>query len=284
MHQKPLRLHQIAALRAGAVFALCAGLLASAAAGPIVLQDGAHPTGETTDTSKLVTLEAEPLPLEDPSAWPAAKSAAGTKPEPAKTTEQASPPPSAGSVRLERPGATPTAAQGTAEPNADLSLHNAIKESVRPVYDQLVESGAVEALHDLKADLGLNKNQWSDQEKADAPAKGPGQWDATSAQDPAQQPPRTAAQAQLDREMATLMREKLIDQITPWLIGLVVLYVVGYLAKLLYGYIRWKSAKRNERRIARAQRHTSRRIRSGSRATASAPATPPVTAESQETV
>ena len=281
MHQRSPHLHRGAAVRLGAVCAIGFGFLTAVLAEPIVLQDSATQAGATADTSRLVTLESEPLPAESVSVWPTAPGAAGTKPEPAKATDRAlaTPP---GAALPDRPSATAAAPAAKLEPNADISIHSTIKESVRPVYEQLVESGAVEALHDLKADLGLNKDQWSEEQKANTPAKGPGQWDAPGAQDPAA-PPRTAAQAQLDREMATLMREKLIDQVTPWLIGLVVLYGVGYLVKLLYGYIRWKSAKRNERRIARTQRHTSRRLRSSSRHATSAPLAEPATQESRET-
>ena len=281
MHQRSSHRQGVAATRLGAVCALCLGFLTAALAEPIVLQDRTPHAGATADTSKLVTLESEPLPVDNGLALPAAPSAASAQPSSAKTTDRAlaTVP---GAALADRPAAS--ASQPVkAAPIADASVHSVIKESVRPVYDQLVESGAVEALHDLKAGLGLNKDQWSEEQKANAPDKGAGQWDATAAQEPAP-PPRTAAQAQLDREMATLMREKLIDQVTPWVVGLVALYAVGYLAKLLYGYIRWKSAKRNQRRLDRAQRHAARRSRSSSRTATSAPVAPRATVESQETV
>lgn len=253
MHQKSSRRVRVATARLGVICALCLMLPATAGAEPVVLHDGAQPAEATTDTSQLATLESAAPPVEEVTAWPTTGDTTGPKREPGKTADRALTPP-AGPVTQAPPGTTATL-------GADTSIHSTIKESVRPVYEQLVESGAVAALHDLKADLGLEKNQWGDQEKA-ASVKGPGQWDTPGAQVPG--PPRTAAQAQLDRETASMMREKLIDQITPWVIGLVVLYVVGYLVKLLYSFIRWKSAKRNERRIARAKRHASRRSRSSS--------------------
>ncbi|MDR3372015.1 hypothetical protein [Rhodoferax sp.] len=147
-----------------------------------------------------------------------------------------------------------------AEPDLSKSIHEAIKESVRPAYNQLVESGVIETWHDVKASLGLGKNQWSDRDSAEGAAKTPSQWNSSGDASPYPvQPPRTAAQAQMDRELAAMMREKLIDQVTPWLIGLVVLYIVGYLIKLVVHYFRWKSAQR----IARAQRQALRRTRTG---------------------
>jgi hypothetical protein len=166
-----------------------------------------------------------------------------------------------GLLATQRPnGHTPENASD-AEPDVGKSIHQAVKESVRPAYNQLVESGIVETWHDVKASLGLDKNQWSDHDSAEGTTKSPAQWDASGGASPyAAQPPRTAAQEQMDRELAAMMREKLIDQVTPWLIGLVGLYIVGYLIKLVVRYVRWKSAQR----VARAQRQAFRRSRTGS--------------------
>ena len=133
------------------------------------------------------------------------------------------------------------------------------------MYDELVESGAVETWHDVKASLGLDKGQWSDREKIAGPPKVPGHWDASGGASPySDPPPRTAAQVQMDREMAAMMREKLIDRVTPWVIGLIGLYILGYLIKLVIRYVRWKTARHSERGIARARRHASRRTRTRS--------------------
>ncbi len=273
MHHRSSCLNRVTTLRLGVICALCMLLFSAVRAEPVVLYDGNQPAGATTDTSKLVSVEPAAPPLDEVTAWPAAAiGAPGATPESGKPADLTRLPLPPAPALPERP-----------EANDDPSLHSVIKEGVRPVYEQLVESGAVETWHELKADLGLNKNQWSEDQKTGAPGTGPGQWDAPGAQDPAQ-PPRTAAQAQLDREMATLTREKLIDQITPWLIGLVGLYVAGYLAKLLYGYVRWRSGKRNERRIARAKRRGARRSRSTTRAATGSASAPRANAESQETV
>lgn len=171
---------------------------------------------------------------------------------------------------------------GAVEPVVGKSIDQAIKESVRPAYNQLVESGVIDTWHDVKASLGLEKKHWSDRDSADGTAKAPTQWDASGGASPySAQPPRTAAQEQMDRELATLMREKLIDQVTPWLIGLVGLYFVGYLIKQVVRFIRWKSAQR----VARAQRHASRRAHRSSRLRSDRTRAPSSTpAESEEAV
>jgi hypothetical protein len=138
-------------------------------------------------------------------------------------------------------------------PDSGSTIHSSVKEAVRPVYDQLVESGAVEVWHDVKAGLGLNKNKWSEEEQANASPNRAGQVDAANAswQDPGR-PPKTAAQAQMDRELDAFMMKKLIDDVKPWFFGLVGLYALGYLVKAGFEFIQWKSARRRERRAARA--------------------------------
>jgi hypothetical protein len=139
------------------------------------------------------------------------------------------------------------------EPDAGTAINNSVKDAVRPVYDQLVESGAVEAWHDLKADLGLNKNKWGEDGQTNASPTNAGQAEATNSswQDPGH-PPRTAAQAQIDRELDAFMMKKLIDDVKPWFFGLVGLYALGYLVKVAFEIIQWKSARRRERRAAHA--------------------------------
>jgi len=144
-------------------------------------------------------------------------------------------------------------------PDAGTTIHSSVKEAVRPVYDQLVESGAVEAWHDLKADLGLNKNKWGEEGQANASPNRAGQVDAANSswQDHGR-PPKTAAQAQMDRELDAFMMRKLIDDVKPWFFGLVGLYALGYLVKAGFEFVQWKSARRRERRAARAAHRPTR--------------------------
>lgn len=176
----------------------------------------------------------------------------------------------------------PSQNAGEAEPLAGKSIQKTVKESVRPAYNQLVESGLIDTWHDVKASLGLGKSHGNERDNPEGSANASPQWDASGGATPyPAQPPRTAAQAQMDRELASMMREKLIDQVTPWLIGLVGLYVVGYLIKLVVRFIRWKSA----RRVARVQRHASRRThRSSSRRSNSTRAPSSSPSQSEETV
>lgn len=152
-------------------------------------------------------------------------------------------------------GRIPLAGQS---PQDDASLHKTIKEAVRPVYNELVESGAMETWHDVKETLGLSSHNWDrpgvegETRTADRPLNPNGfAW-----QDPAQ-PVKSAAQAQLDREYDAYLLRQLIDDLKPWALGLVGLYALGYLAKLVFKLMQWKVARRRERRAQHARHHAS---------------------------
>lgn len=175
---------------------------------------------------------------------------------------------------IEPPTAAPQPARGlsalpaetkTPAPDADPTLHSTLKEAVRPLYNELQESGAVDTWRELKSDLGLNKNTWERPTQADAPLNAapadgapPVAW-----QDPANRP-KSAAQAQLDREYDSYLLQRLIDDVQPWVLGGIGLYALGYLVKGVFNFMQWKSARRREYRAQRAHRHHTSRRRSGS--------------------
>lgn len=260
MHNSSYRLPRLVLLALAAAWLW--GLTTPAGAGPIVLQDTQQSADAMVDTSKLVTLEHDDnIPNWDKPTAPSVTTKGPAKAGDAPLAAASAP------AKPVQPNAALSPEGAASQPSLGKDLRSSIKETVRPVYDQLVESGAVEALHDVKEGLGLDKNQWTDQNKAVGEPKSPGQWDTPETS----QAPRTDAQAQMDREMAGMMREKLIDQLTPWLAGLLGLYLLGFLIKLLYGYVRWRSARRNERLIKRAKRHTAHRSHSTGARTASMP-------------
>jgi len=220
-------------------------------AGPVVVQDSKQPADAVIDTSKL-------LPEEDVPNWEKPLPSPGAAPAKAANL----PPPTA-----KKPEAPPAQAAPAEPPSVGKELRSSVKEAVRPVYEQLVESGAVDAVHSVKEGLGLDKNPWGEPNKAAGEPKAAGQWDTPDAAPPA----KTAAQAQMNRELAGMMREKLIDQVTPWVAGLVGLYLLGYLIKLLFAYVRWKAERRNARLIQRAKRQAARSSRSANNRTRPAP-------------
>lgn len=257
------RSSQLAVLALAAAF-LC-GLSAPAGAGPVVLQDTKTPANTVVDTSELETLEHDDnIPNWDKPPVPSSPTKASSKPGDVALALALAP--ASAPVKPAR-SAQPPAVATSEELSLSQDLRNNVKESVRPVYNQLLESGAIEALHDVKESLGLNKDAWSDQDPSASTAKASSPWEAPNGG----APPRTAAQAQMDRELADMMHERLIDQLTPWVAGLLGLYLLGVVIKLLFGYVRWKSARRNEQIIKRAKRQTAHRSHGSSTGAAPSP-------------
>jgi len=156
---------------------------------------------------------------------------------------------------------------GTPEPDNSTPLHSVIKESVRPVYNELVESGALETWRDVKETLGLSKNNW-DRHDADGEVNALQRAQAANTpgwQDPGV-PPKSAAQVQLDREYDAYLLRQLIDDLKPWVLGLIGLYALGYLTKLVFNFMQWKAARRRERRAQRARHRSSRHSHDSKRA------------------
>lgn len=254
MHKTSYHLPQLA-LVAAALWSLATPV----GAGPIVAQDPKQPADAVVDTSKLV-------PDDDIPNWDKPLPPSGTTPGPAKPANPPTPPAANQAARPTKPEAAPAPTATAEQPGVGANLRNSLKETVRPVYDQLVESGAIDTVHSVKEGLGLDKNQWRAPSESLGEPKATGQWDTPEAAHPA----KTAAQAQMDRELAGMMRERLIDQVTPWVAGLVGLYLLGYFIKLLMGYVRWKTARRNARLAQQAKRHAARRShRTGPRTAAS---------------
>lgn len=155
------------------------------------------------------------------------------------------------------PAPTPDAQAGT-------SVRSVIKESVRPMYKELAESGALETWHDVKETLGLG-HQWSHQnqdEDALALQRARASANAAGWQDPAPAP-KSAAQTQLDKDYDALLLRQLIDDLQPWLLGLIGLYALGYLTKAIFNLMQWKTARRRERRAQRARRRARRHAHRG---------------------
>lgn len=149
----------------------------------------------------------------------------------------------------------------TAQPTKDAlsqDIRDSVKDVVRPLYQDIATSDVAQALRGLQSELGLDKEQaFNDKEPRQAGSGLPSEATAWEGQ-PNREAPRTAAQVERDKVLASVMMDKLIDEVTPWAIGLVALYVLGYLGKLALAYGRVRSIRRQQRGLRR------RRTRSGS--------------------
>ncbi len=233
-------------------------------AAPVAQQDATEPMTGAVDPTELAlepaafTIDAgdgRGTAVQAPGATQGRVTRAERAPSPANQTTQ---------PKLESPNSA--AQQPGVNPGSYLAaeIRSTVKESVRPMHDQLVESGALEVWNDLKADLGLSKNTWGDEGATDVNPTLPGRVDASNSaswQDPVHRP-KTAAQAEMDREMAALMMDKLIEEVKPWVFSLVGLYLLGYLIKAGYDYSQRKTIRRRERATALARRRSARKARS----------------------
>lgn len=141
-------------------------------------------------------------------------------------------------------------------------LASAVLDAVRPLYEGLVESGMVDMFISLETELGLSYGQffgeilfgdhWQNTGLGAQPDSvtwaGPG-----NRADPFNHPNASAEAAREERNAAILLGQ-LIDEIKPWALGLVALYLLGHLAKLALDYSRWKKARRRKRMTMRARR------------------------------
>ena len=207
----------------------------------------AEPVAATTvEQAALATGSPWPTDLEN------SQTATATKPE----TAQRPHPDSMGQDRTtvtarNAPAATPGMHHNEAWQREFSSV---IKEAVRPAYQDIADSGFVEAIRSIESDLGLSskrsfgaeagvyaENSGSEPHRESAGWATPGNNAATTRR------PRSAEEIARDQSMAKLMLKELVDEVTPWVLALVGIYALGYSVKLLLDYRRWKMARRRKR-------------------------------------
>lgn len=204
----------------------------------------------------------EPAPLTTGSPWPTdlenSQAATATKPETAQRPEHDSfdQQHNAGTAP-NAPAATPGAQDHAAWQREFSSV---IKEAVRPAYQDIADSGFVEAIRSIESDLGLsNTRPFGAESGVDAehsrsePHRESAGW-ATPGNNAATSRPRSAEEIERDQIMAKVMLKELIEEVKPWLFALVGLYALGYSVKLLLDYRRWKMARRRKRTSASQRR------------------------------
>lgn len=255
--------HTLAAIMAISLLGLLSpGGRASAA--PVAQHEATEPMTGAVDPTELA-LEPAAFTVDGRDGKNAVIQAPGAAQGRVTRTERASSP-STQTTQTKPEPQNSVARQPGVSPGPDLAaeIRSTVKESVRPLHDQLVESGALEVWSDLKADLGLSKNKWGSEGATEADPTTPTHPDAShsaSWQDPTHRP-MTAAQAEVDRELAARMMEKLIEEIKPWVFSLGGLYLLGYLVKAGYDQSKQKSIRRRERETARASRRSAHKARS----------------------
>ena len=200
------------------------------------------------------TLEQAPLATGSP--WPTdlenSQAATATKPESAQRSDS-------DSIGQDRRTVTtrnaPTATPGIQDNEAwQREFSSVIKEAVRPAYQDIVDSGFVEAIRSIESDLGLSnkrpfgaesgvyaENSGSEPHRESAGWATPANNAATTSR------PRSAEEIERDQVMAKVMLKELVEEVKPWVFTLFGLYALGYAVKLLLDYRRWKMARRRKR-------------------------------------
>lgn len=138
-------------------------------------------------------------------------------------------------------------------PNPSKGLSIAIKEAVRPTYNEAVNSSVVDAIRSVtgaKADhegrfAGDNPEKESERDPQHL-ATERRTWDGPneSTQAPTLSPEQKAA----NQVKAGVLLTALIDEITPWAMGIVGLYGLYHLGKFGRAYLRRKLGRRRSRR------------------------------------
>ncbi len=141
----------------------------------------------------------------------------------------------------------------------DRDFGRSVREVSKPLLEELAHSDVAEAVRALNTkpdavDSGLvNPNQES--EGRDPPTR-KREWDGTgqrqaSENNISQTSNRDPAR---DKARAALLMSGLIDEIKPWAVGAVVLYVLGYIAKFSFAARRRTVQRRIERRKHRSRK------------------------------
>ena len=164
------------------------------------------------------------------------------------------PPGTAVSAQKIRPTAAgavgPGAAPGVRD-DAGNSIAAAVKDFVKPLNQEINNSGLVQAVRDVDAVVGGRA-------RADGSPGAPvyGQLNPGAA---GNNPAGTNARRNSDPNAAALMWEKFLDEVLPWAAGGLVAGVIGYGGYVWLKMIKLKRLKQGDkRRAARRGRHTTR--------------------------
>lgn len=128
---------------------------------------------------------------------------------------------------------------------------NKIRDFIRPIHKEVVNSEVVQAVREL--DAALPKKVQSE-DAAPSPAVAPLILHPVG-------PLTTEEQRQRDKLAASIAMEQLIDDLKPYAYGLLVLVIVGYLGVVVWRFLMWKQGKSGKRirrsRVARKSRSRS---------------------------
>lgn len=143
-------------------------------------------------------------------------------------------------------------------------IGNSIKETLRPLHDDLSQNGILNAVRNMESELGLGNNhelkERADGDRSNGDEPRTTSWGNAGDASSTVGPHRTEAQVKEEHQQASIMLEQLIDELTPWVAAAVVVYLLVYGIKLMRAYRRAKAARRRSRN-SRRSRHKRRSSR-----------------------
>lgn len=158
---------------------------------------------------------------------------------------------------------------------------HALKSAVRPAFEEITALGLVDAIHSIDSELGLTTKRSFDapgsadsaqDDRLDAHRTAPG-WDSPGRRADNFAPARSATQIDADRRGGNLLLQELIDEITPWALTALTLYLLVYWFRLWRAFNHRKSKRRHKSGSSQRVRHRRRRrSQSGERMSRSRPA------------
>jgi len=135
----------------------------------------------------------------------------------------------------------------------DWTWDREFKETIRPLYQQLADSGVIDAVDDFKSYLAMGTAHLLDVPPGTdyVAAHNAAPW-ATETHH------RSPGLLEKDRLVAAVLLDELIAAIKPWLLTLVGLYVLWHMVRLSIDYSRWKMSHARKRgsRKTRRRRHS----------------------------
>lgn len=148
---------------------------------------------------------------------------------------------------------TPGAAQRmTTDAPLGHDISNSIKETLRPLHEDLAHSGIFNTIRNMESELGLSNNH-EQKERVNGNEPRTISWGNSDDATAAGKRPRTETEVQEDKIRASVMLQQLIDEVAPWVAAAVAIYLAGYGIKLLLSHKRAKAARRLSRSSKRSR-------------------------------
>lgn len=153
-------------------------------------------------------------------------------------------------------------------------IGHALKTAVHPAFEEITTLGLADAIRSIDSELGLTAKRSFDvpgsansgqDDRPPGHRMAPG-WDSPGHRSGNSAPARSTDQIEADRRKGNLLLQELIDEITPWALTALALYVLVYWFRLWLAFNRRKSMRRHKSGNSQRSRHRRcRRNQSGER-------------------